>query len=111
MNSALLREQPHPPFTHHYRMTRIRHWLEKIVPSDYLESNEYASHQSTVGTKFNEKLDDESELLADERRSNRIERTHAEAHRALPLFKSEIHRKMRHHNLLLTRLELDLYVL
>jgi hypothetical protein len=107
----LLREQPHPPFNRQYKMKRIRHWLEKIVPTDYLEFNEYASHESTIGTKFNDKLDDESDLLFDEKQSKNIERTYAEAHRALPLFKSEIHRKMRHHNFLLTRLELDLYVL
>jgi hypothetical protein len=87
-------------------MKRIRHWLEQIIPSDYLEYNEYASHESTLGTKSNDKLDEESDLLFDEKRSNTIERTYA-----LPLFKSEIYRKMRQHNLLLTRLELDLYVL
>ncbi len=92
-------------------MKRIRHWLEQIIPNDYLEYNEYASHESTLGTKSNDKLDEESDLLFDEKRSNTIERTSAEAHRALPLFKSEIYRKMRQHNLLLTRLELDLYVL
>ena len=68
---------PHPPFNRQYKMKRIRHWLEKIVPTDYLEFNEYASHESTIGTKFNDKLDDESELLFDEKQSKNIERTYA----------------------------------
>ena len=92
-------------------MKRIYHWLEKVIPTDYLEYNEYASTESTIGTNFNDKLDDDYDLLADEKRPKNIERTYEEAHRALPLFKSEIDRKMRQHNLLLTRLELDLYVL
>ena len=92
-------------------MKRIRHWLDKIIPTDYLEYNEYASNESTIGTHFNDKLDDEYDLLADEKRANHIERSYTEAHRALPLFQSEIHHKMRQHNLLLTRLELDLYVI
>lgn len=92
-------------------MKRIYHWLEKLIPTDYIEYNEYASNESTIGTNFNDKLDDEYDLLLDEKRLNHIERTYDEAHRALPLFKSEIHRKIRQHNLLLTRLELDLYVI
>jgi hypothetical protein len=111
LNSALLREQPHSPLSYQYKMKRIHHWLEKLIPRNYIEYNEYASNESTIGTKFNDKLDDDYDLLADEKRAKNIERTYDEAHRALPLFKSEIERKMRHHNLLLTRLELDLYVL
>ncbi len=111
LDSALLHEQPHPPFTYQYKMKRIRHWLEKLIPTESIESNDYASNETAIGTNFNDKLDDECDLLSDEKRSNNIERTFIEAHRALPLFKSEIHRKIRQHNLLLTRLELDLYVI
>jgi hypothetical protein len=111
LNSALLREQPHPILNRQSKMKRVRHWLEKLIPTDSIEYNEYASNESTCGTYFNDKLDDENDLLIDEKRGNNIERTYAEAHRALPLFNSEINRKMRHHNLLLTRLELDLYVI
>jgi hypothetical protein len=111
LNSSLLREQPYPPLNHQYKMKRVHHWLEKIIPTDYIEYNEYASNETTFGTNFNDKLDDEYDLLSDEKLSNNIERTSTEAHRALPLFKSEIHRKMQQHNLLLTRLELDLYVI
>jgi len=111
LNSALLLEQPYPPLTRQYKMKRIEHWLEKLIPTDYIEYNEYASIESTLGTNLNDKLDDEYDLLSDEKRANNIERTYAEAHRALPLFKSEINRKMWQHNLLLTRLELDLYVM
>lgn len=92
-------------------MKRVRHWLEKIISTDYIEYNEYASQDSTLGTNFNDKLDDEYDLLADEKESKTGERSYAEAHRALPLFQSEIHRKMQLHDLILTRLELDLYVL
>lgn len=111
LNSALLRERPHPPCSRRYQMKRVRHWLEKVIPTDYIEYNEYASQDSAIGTNFNDKLDDEYDLLADEKQSKIGERTYAEAHRALPLFQSEIHRKMQQHNLILTRLELDLYVL
>jgi hypothetical protein len=111
LNSALLREQPHPALTSQYKLKRVHHWLEKRMPTDYIEYNEYASNESTAGTNFNDKLDDESDLLADEKQSKNSERTLEEARRVLPLFKSEIYRKMRQHNLLLTRLELDLYVI
>jgi len=111
LNSALLREQPHQILTRQYKMKRVQNWLEKLISTDYIEYNEYASIENTIGTNLNDKLDDEYDLLSDEKRSNNIERTYAEAHRALPLFKTEINRKMRQHNLLLTRLELDLYVM
>lgn len=91
-------------------MKRVRHWLDNIIPTDYFEFNEYASDQTTVGTAFNDKLDDETDLLTDEKQLPGVERSYAEAHRVLPLFRSEIDRKMRHRDLLLTRLELDLYV-
>jgi hypothetical protein len=92
-------------------MKRIQHWLEKLIPTDYIEYNENASNETAIGTNITDKFDDEYDLLSDEKRPNHIERTYAEAHRALPLFKAEIHRKMQRHNLLLTRLELDLYVI
>jgi hypothetical protein len=92
-------------------MKRVRHWLATLIPTDYIEYNEYASNESTIGTNFNDQLDDDYDLLSDEKRGDDIERTYAEAHHALPLFKAEIHRKMQQHNLLLTRLELDLYVI
>jgi hypothetical protein len=111
LTSTLLHEQPHPPLTHQYKMKRVHRWLEKLIPNDYIEYNEYASNETTIGTDFNDKLDDEYDLLSDEKTSNNIERTSEQAHHVLPLFKSEIYRKMRHHHLLLTRLELDLYVI
>lgn len=92
-------------------MKRVRHWLEKVISTDYIEQNEYASQNSTLGTNFNDILDDEYDLLTDEKELKTGERSYAEAHRALPLFQWEIHRKMQQHNLILTRLELDLYVL
>lgn len=92
-------------------MKRVRRWLQNIVPSEYLEYNEYASHATTAGTGSTEKLEDESGLLVDEKRRESVERTPEEAHRVLPLFQSEIDRKMRRHDLLLTRIELDLYVM
>ena len=91
-------------------MKRVRRWLNNIIPTDYVQFNEDASHQTTVGTAFNDKLDDETDLLNDEKQAGGAERSYAEAHRVLPLFLSEIDRKMRHRDLLLTRLELDLYV-
>ena len=92
-------------------MKRVRRWLKEIIPTDYLEHNEQASHATTAGTTSTEKLEDESQLLMDEKRGNLIERTYEEAHRVLPLFQNEIDRKMRRHDLLLTRIELDLYVM
>ena len=92
-------------------MKRVRRWLQEVVPNDYLEFNEYASHATTAGTGSTEKLEDESGLLVDEKRGDSVERTFEEAHRVLPLFRSEIDRKMRRHDLLLTRIELDLYVM
>ncbi len=111
LNSTLLHEQSHPPLNHQYKLQRIHHWLEKVVPTDCIEYNDHASDESTVGTNFNDILVDEYDLLSDEKLPNNIERTYAEAHRVLPLFKSEIQRKMQQRNLLLTRLELDLYVI
>jgi len=111
LHSALLREQPHPPLNYRYKMKRVRHWLENLTPTDYIEFNEFASNETVVGTNFNDKLDDECDLLSDEKRNDGHERTYAEAHRHLPLFKSEINRKMRQQDLLLTRLELDLYAI
>ncbi|CAF1317759.1 unnamed protein product, partial [Rotaria sordida] len=111
LSSALLREQPHPPLNQQYKMKRIHNWLKKTAPSEYLEYNEYASNESARGTNFNDKLDGEYDLLSDEKRGNNIERTYNEAHRVLPLFNSEIYRQMQQRNLLLTRIELDLYVI
>ncbi|CAF0970588.1 unnamed protein product [Rotaria sordida] len=111
LSSALLREQPYPPLNQQYKMKRIHNWLKKTVLSEYLEYNEYASNESARGTNFNDKLDGEYDLLSDEKRGNNIERTYNEAHRVLPLFNSEIYRQMQQRNLLLTRIELDLYVI
>ncbi|CAF2466330.1 unnamed protein product [Rotaria sp. Silwood2] len=111
LSSALLREQPHPPLSQQYKMKRIHEWLKKVVSTEYIEYNEYASNESTRGTYFNDKLDGEYDLLSDEKQLNNTERTHDEAHRVLPLFNSEIHRQLQQRNLLLTRIELDLYVI
>ena len=111
LNSALLREQPHPPLNHRYKTKRIYHWLKNIIPVDYIEYNDDASNETTIGTNINDTFYNDYDLLSDEKRRNNKERTNAEAHRVLPLFNSEIHRQMEQRNLLLTRLELDLYVL
>ncbi|CAF0781920.1 unnamed protein product [Rotaria sp. Silwood1] len=111
LSSALLREQPHPPLNQQYKMKRISDWLKKVVPTEYIEYNENASYESTRGTNFNDKVDGEYDLLSDEKQLNNIERTNDEAHRLLPLFNSEIQRQMQQRNLLLTRIELDLYVI
>lgn len=112
LNSALLREQPHPPLNNQYKMKRVQHWLKKIVvPTDYIEYNDFASHESTHGTKSIDKLDNEYGLLTDEKELNNAERASTEVRRVLPLFHSEIQRQMQYRNLLLTRLELDLYVM
>lgn len=109
LNSALLREQPNPVINRRYKMNRVRQWLNGIEPTDYVEFNEFASHRTTAGTSWNDKLDDEVDLLSEEKQKPGIDRTVAEAHRVLPLFKAEIQRKTRQRDLVLTRIELDLY--
>ena len=92
-------------------MQRVRRWLKRIIRTDYLELNDQASNEGSLGTSFREGCDDQTDLLADEKQSNAVERTDADHRRALQLFRSEIDRKLQRQDLLLTRIELDLYVL
>ncbi|CAF1470834.1 unnamed protein product [Adineta steineri] len=107
LNSALLREQTDTSLNYDYKMKRVHHWLEKLISTDHIESNENISNESTLGTTFNDKHD----LFFNEKLSDNTERTYAEAHRVLPIFETEVNHKMEQYNLLLTRLELDLYVI
>lgn len=92
-------------------MKRVQNWLKKLVTTDYIEYNENASHETLAETNSTDKFDNEYGLLSDVKRLSHIERTSDEAHRLLPLFHSEIRHQMKQRNLLLTRLELDLYVM
>ena len=110
-SDALQHEQTVSPLTDRYRMQRVQRWLKRIIPTDYLELNDQASNEGSLGTSFRDGCDDQTALLADEKQSNAIERTDADHRRALQLFRAEIDRKLQRQDLLLTRIELDLYVL
>ena len=110
LSSALLREQPNPIVNRQLKMNRVREWLDQIPTNDFFEFNEFASKETIAPTEWNEKLDDDIDLLNDEKQKKNVERTTSEAHRVLPLFRTEIERKKRQHDLLLTRIELDLFV-
>jgi hypothetical protein len=92
-------------------MKRVRYWLQTILIGDDKETNEYGSSENTSHVTCNDESDDDTDLLVNEKQITNVERTDIEARRVLPLFQSEINRKMRQHDLLLTRLELDLYVM
>ncbi|UJR33652.1 hypothetical protein I4U23_021085 [Adineta vaga] len=108
---ALLHEHSNAPLNHRYKMKRIHRWLEKLIPKDYLEYNEYASNQSTLSTNFSDRLNDEYGFLSDDKYIVGSDRTYAEAHRLLPIFQSEVRRKIQQCNFLSSRLQLDLYTM
>ncbi|CAF0726261.1 unnamed protein product [Adineta ricciae] len=111
ITSTLLHEHLRAPLTDRYKTKRIRRWLQKLVPTDYLEHNEYASNESTLSTNFTDRLNEEYGILSDDKTANNSERTLAEARRVLPIFRSEFHRKIEQYNLLLARLKSDLYIM
>lgn len=92
-------------------MKRVRNWLKTVNPTDCIEYNENASIRTIPGTNLNDKIDFDSDILSEEKQHSSIERSSEEAHRLLPLFQTAIQRQLQQRDLILTRIELDLYVI
>lgn len=89
-------------------MTRIRHWLARLVPGNCIELDESVSIASTLDTTVYGELNDDDEAIL---LSENVDGTYAEARRLLPILQSAIQQKKQHHTFVLTCAELDLYVM